>query len=275
MNFLKKEPQPNTANTQNLESDKSAALLTESELNEYKKLPKEEQKKKQEARLKKLEELQNEFRKAVEEANKTGKVEEAQKLKTAFAEKAEELKQLIAETERLEKFGKVLEIIPDKDIISAETAIEKLKKEGYLISYEVKSMLTRVNWKEKLKDSYEIISISVGELFGDKKLYTYAEIKAKAIENGLELVPAKLAPSIRLNYEKSGSETQIATKNISSSGYNYRYIFSCTINRSGSWLENSAAGDDGRGWSGDKRFFFVRKQKPQSKTSWIHKFLKL
>ena len=82
-------------NTSNLESDKSAALLSHDELKSFRKLPKEEQKKQQEARLKKLEELQNNFRKAVGEATKTGNVDGAKRLKIAFDKDAEELKQLI------------------------------------------------------------------------------------------------------------------------------------------------------------------------------------
>ena len=65
----------------NLESLNREALLTDGELSAYKKLPREEQKKQQEERLKKLEELQNKLRAVVEEANRTGKnVEEAKKL---------------------------------------------------------------------------------------------------------------------------------------------------------------------------------------------------
>jgi len=86
-------------NTSNFESVKSAALLSHDELKNFRKLSKEEQKKQKEDRLKKLEELQNNFRKAVEEATKTGKVEEAQKLKVAFDKNAEELKQLIGAPE--------------------------------------------------------------------------------------------------------------------------------------------------------------------------------
>ena len=87
------EPKPNISN---LESSNSASLLTKDELNEFRKLPKEEQEKQQEERLKKLEELQNKFRSAVEVANKTGNPDQAVKLKADFDKNAEELKQLLS-----------------------------------------------------------------------------------------------------------------------------------------------------------------------------------
>jgi len=242
-------------NVSNFESVKSAALLSHDELKNFRKLSKAEQKKQQEYRLKKLEELQNNFRKAVEEATKTGSVEEAKRLKVAFDEKAEELKQLIAETEIFNV--KVMEIIPDKEITSAETAIEKLEAQGHQVRDYAKDMLTKVDWKEKLKDSYEIISISVGELFGDNNVHTYADIKAKAKENGLEVVPAKLAPSIRLNYEKSGSWTNIAMEAIRDRDGNLE-LFDCDGGDSVSWLDRSNGNDD-RKWHDYLRFFFVRK----------------
>jgi len=183
------------------------------------------------------------------------------------------LNQLIAETERLEKFGKVLEIIPDKEINSAETAIKKLEKEGHQISDYAKGILVQVDWKEKLKDSYDIVSISIGELFGDSKTHNDADIKAKMVENGLELVPAKLAPSIRLNYDKSGQWTNIAMEVISNH-IGIPMIFLCNKEDLASYLNVCTAGGSG-GWNSSSRFFFVRKQKPQSKSSWIHKFLKL
>jgi len=248
--------QPNISNTANLESKKSSSLFTKDELNKFKNLSEKEQKKQQEERLQKLEELQNKFRSAVEEATKTGKVEEAQKLKTAFDKDAEELKQLIKATEIWENAFS-MEIIPDKEINSAKTAIKKLKAKGHIVQDYAKDMLTKVDWKEKLKDSYEIISISVGELFGDTKVHTYADIKSKAIENGLELVPAKLAPSIRLNYEKNGEWTPIAMEAIRERD-GYLALFDCTDSDSGSSLLGNYDASDDDVWYSNMRFFFVR-----------------
>jgi len=249
------EQQSNTSDISNLESDKSAALLSKDELNIFKNLSEKEQKKQKEDRLQKLEELQNNFRKAVEEATKTGNTEEALKLKAAFDKDAEELKQLVEETEKFK--GKVMEIIPDKEITSAKTAIKKLEKEGHKVSDYVKGMLSKVNWKEKLKDSYEVVSVIVRELFGDEKSHTYADIKARAIENGLELVPAKLVPSIRLKYSKSGDWASIAMEAIRDRD-GYLELFYCDGSDSDSWL-SSYYGDDDFRWGDNYRFFFVRK----------------
>jgi hypothetical protein len=156
--------------------------------------------------------------------------------------------------------GKVFlkEIIPDKEIESSETAIKKLEKEGHKINDYAKDMLTKVDWKEKLKNSYEIVSFSVGELFGDTKIHTYADIKAKAKENNLELVPAKLAPTIRLNYEKSGQWTNIAMEAIRDRDGNPS-LFRCGRDVSGSWLYNCGRDVDVDEWHDFYRFFFVRK----------------
>src|ERR1035437_2963849 len=94
------------------------------------------------------------------------------------------------------------EITPNREITSAKIAIAKLKADGHRVDDNTKYMLDQVDWNENLRDSYEIVSVSVGGLFGDTKAHTYAEIEAEAQENGLDLVPASLVLSIRLNYEK-------------------------------------------------------------------------
>jgi len=248
-------------NTQNLESSNSAALLTEGELKSFRKLSAKEKKKQQEDKLQKLEELQNKFRKAVEEANKTGKVEEAQKLKIAFAEKAEELKQLIAETEKLEaKFWKVGEIIPDKEITSARTAIRKLQKEGYTIDDYAKKRLNKVDWKENIKDSYEIVFVRVPVLFGDNEEHTYKAFVAKALKSGLELVPEKLVPSIRLYGDKI-MHCFIATEAEEDSDGHYS-LFRCgpgPHEPQFTSLTISGTGGNYYSWQEDHVFLFVRK----------------
>jgi len=150
-----------------------------------------------------------------------------------------------------------MEVKKDKEIISAETAIQKLKAEGHDISGYAKDMLSKVDWKEKLKDSYEIISLSVGDLFGDTTWHTYADIKTKAEENGLDLVPANLAPEIRLSYPKSGEWTRLAMKAIDDRD-GPPSLFRCGRDGSRSWLGHDL-GRDGSGWNDSSRFFFVRK----------------
>jgi len=150
------------------------------------------------------------------------------------------------------------EIIPDPEINSAETAIAKLEAEGHKISDYPKDMLTKVNWQEKPKSSYEVVSFSVADLFGDKNSHTFGDIKAKAQELGLDLIPQALSPSIRLNYPKDGEWTTMALKeSIRGRDGNLR-IFYCSRSGSESWLDNRN-GHDGLRWNHNDRFFFVRK----------------
>jgi len=150
------------------------------------------------------------------------------------------------------------EIVPDKEITSAKIAIKKLEAEGHQVGDYAKDMLSKVDWKEKLKNSYEIVSFSVGELFGDTQMHTYAEIKAKAQESGLlDLVPANLAPEIRSNYEKSGQWTNLAMDAMRVRDGN-PLLFHCNGDGSKSWLDDdNGHGDDE--WDVDFRFFFARK----------------
>jgi len=149
------------------------------------------------------------------------------------------------------------EIIPDSKITSAETARARLTAEGHKISDYSQGLLTSVDWSEKLKSSYEVVSFSVSDLFGDTKIHTYAEIKAKALEQNLDLVPQSLAPSIRLNYEKKGEWTVMAMNPVRGRVGDLR-LFHCRWSVSGSWLYDNYGRDDDE-WHRGRRFFFVRK----------------
>ncbi|MFA7252233.1 MAG: hypothetical protein WC027_00005, partial [Candidatus Paceibacterota bacterium] len=145
----------------------------------------------------------------------------------------------------------------DPDINSAESAIKKLEEAGHAASDYSKDLLTKANWQEKLADSYEIVSFSVSELFGDQNVHTYAEIKAKAAEQNLGLIPATLAPSIRLNYDKTGEWTVMAMEAIRGRDGSLR-LFYCHWSGDESWL-GYVSGRDGSKWFPDYRFFFVSK----------------
>jgi hypothetical protein len=149
------------------------------------------------------------------------------------------------------------EIALDPEITSAETAIQKLKNKGHDVGDYAKDMLTKVNWEEKLQDSYKIVSFSVGELFGDTRNHTYADIKTKAQENGLELIPAALAPEIREQYPKNGDYTVIAMEAIRDRD-GFPVLFDCNRYGSKSWLRSNY-GRDGTEWNPYYRFFFARK----------------
>jgi hypothetical protein len=145
----------------------------------------------------------------------------------------------------------------DPGITSAETAIAKLKAEGHKTNDYIDDLLTKVNWQEKLEPSYEVISFSVGDLFGDKNIHTYIDIKTKAQELGLDLVPQALAPSIRLNYPKNGEWTAVAMEAIRDRVGNPG-LFHCFRHGADSWLSYDFGRDDDE-WYWNCRFFLVRK----------------
>jgi len=214
-------------NTQNLESRNSAALLSQAELDEFRKLPKEEQKKQQEARLKKLEELQNEFRKAVEEATKTGNVEQAKKLKLAFDKDAKELKQLVetpvisAEYKYKDEKGKekketiTLDIekeledfssfYKDHDIELPDGFNEKIKdiweKNVDAITAEIEKkgfdmVLLVPKDLPKLKELEEKMTAGYEKEKGNKTYWGEEADSIKSAENGLEIVLLHSTPEL-------------------------------------------------------------------------------
>ncbi len=145
----------------------------------------------------------------------------------------------------------------DPEITSAKTAIAKLKAEGHTTNDYIDDLLTKVDWQEKLKSSYEVVSFSVSELFGDQNVHTYTEIKVKAQELGLDLIPQALAPSICLNYPKNGAWTVMAMNAIRDRDGAPR-LFDCSGNGAESWLDHDDGHAGGR-WHPRNRFFFVRK----------------
>lgn len=166
----------------------------------------------------------------------------------------------ITERYKLPEGARIMEIETNSEIISAETAVFKLESEGYVINGSARDMLTKVNWKEKLNKSYEIVSVSVGELFGDEEQHTYAEIKAKAKEFGLELIPQALAPEIRMNYDRNGSWANVAMECIIDTDDTDIRFFCCgrNVSDSVSYLA-SHIGVDSYPWNSNRSFFFSRK----------------
>ena len=157
---------------------------------------------------------------------------------------------------KAEKFPTWKEVSPDEFIISAKNAIRALEYTDHKIDDFNKELLTNVAWYEKLKNSYEIVSASVGELFGDEEIHTYDDLRTIALKNGLEFVPAKLVPSILLNYPKDGENIDIAMQAIHGPDNTSR-IFTFQ-NYSGLELgSRTISKDQFIGYS--TQFFFVRK----------------
>jgi DNA repair exonuclease SbcCD ATPase subunit len=252
------ELQPNISNLQTLEAEVS---LTKQELDDFRKLPKNEQEKLKKDKLAKLSDLQNKLDQAIQEAIKTGNLEEAKKLKEQIEREIQDLEEQIDITESM-LFEEKFEVIPDPEITSVETAIDKFKAEGYDVDEFTEAVLEKINWSEKLEDSYTIVSISIRKLFRDKKKHTYAEIKNKAKENGLDLVPMALTPSIRLNYKKA--QTRIIATEVFSV-FNEHDIDNDILSICCCYEDNNSSlllgVDDGHGkleWSDEDCFFFVR-----------------
>ncbi len=150
------------------------------------------------------------------------------------------------------------DITPDPEINSILIANNKLVSVGYKISDSAKEMLQELNWKEKPKNPYKIVSISVNELFDDDKFHTYWEIITKAKEDyGLELVPPTLVTEICLNYKKD-KDRVIATKAIETK-YS-TLLFTCGLNTfdNNLWL-GQIGGSNNFKFNPDEEFLFVRK----------------
>ncbi len=149
------------------------------------------------------------------------------------------------------------EITPDPEIISAETAIQKLEKDGHVISYYAKPFLFDINYKKELKERYDMALIMVKQLFKDKSDHTYKEIKEEADKQGLKLIPAKLVPSIRKNYSKDVGLVVIAIEPISDA-YDDQRLFFCNESGGESFLGVDSGLDD-HYWRSWHQFFFIRK----------------
>jgi hypothetical protein len=254
------EQQPNISNLQTLEAEVS---LTKQELEDFRKLPKKEQEKQKQEKLVKLNDLQNKLDQAIQEAIKTGKLDEAKKLKEQLEKEVHDLEQQIDTTKKNEKFPTWKEIIPDPEITSAETAKAKLEARGYKLDMRLhREFLAQLDYGENLKGSYDVVSVSVGELFDDSKIHTYAEIKTKALESGLDLVPRRLAIDLRLvNYDQPSKWTFIAMDPIistSGNGDTSMVLLYCEDTAPHLW-EDVKSVSDGNEWNSEERFFFIRK----------------
>lgn len=160
----------------------------------------------------------------------------------------------VVEKSKLPEGISIMEVKTDPEIISAETAISKLKTYGcrFPDEDEADTLFAEIDWKEKDKTSYEIVKITLRQLFGDDYAdyrYTCSDIKEKAKEFGLKLVPAALAPEIWMKNPKNESTTNIVME---VAGTHFIFIF----NR-GSF--EAYSGFDEEKWANsDDRFFFLR-----------------
>ena len=85
------ERQPNS----DLQALETELTLTKQEIEEFQKLPEEEQEKRKDERLTKLKRLQSKLDEAIQEAVRTGEMEEARRLKEELEKEVKDLEEQI------------------------------------------------------------------------------------------------------------------------------------------------------------------------------------
>jgi len=118
------EQQPNTSHLQSLESELS---LTKAELDEFKKLPKEEQERQKDEKLLELQRLNDKLDVAMQEAIKTGHLEETIKLKEQLEKEVKDLGEKVEAAESPENILKI-----DRTINLVDDFLKKSRTEGGL-----------------------------------------------------------------------------------------------------------------------------------------------
>jgi hypothetical protein len=145
------ESQPNTSNLQTLETEVS---LTKQELEDFKKLPKEQQEKQKQDKLAKLSDLQNKLDKSIQEAIKTGKLKEAKKLEKQLKKEVQDLEQQVEVTKFLkgaERSG-TYEEQAKEDYIELEklqskiTAKQSFNEDDLIFLYEINNTIKCPNY---------------------------------------------------------------------------------------------------------------------------------
>jgi hypothetical protein len=232
-----------------LESPENELSLTKQELADFRKLPKEVRDKQNDDKFISLQALHEKLHQAVQEAIRTGDTTKTRSLKVQLESEINDLME--------KNFELIMEVIPDPSITSRESAIRSLEARGYTINDNAKSLFSDVDWSEKLQDSYEIVVVTVGELFNDEESHIFVDIESKAKEQGLVLVPASLVPSIREQYPENGIGTIVATKVIN--GMNGPGFFNCHRAKRQA-LIGVNKGEDNILRNHLQRFFFARQR---------------
>ena len=131
---------------------------------------------------------------------------------------------------------------------------KQLEKAGIKVSDYAGELLEKIEWKEE--GEVNLVKITVGELFGDDKMHTTEEIYAKAQEKGLELCPAEVVPTLRLEYTDQPLEEwlYVGMEQIAASG-GFPRVFGLERRGVGLWLCDGWAGPDDE-WGPGRRFVF-------------------
>ena len=227
------EQNQNLNTESNLQTLEKEMVLTAQEISDFKKLPKEEQEKEKQERLFRLENLKNEADQAMSEALKTGDLERVKKIKGQLDKEISDLQIKFDIADSLEV---VSEIFPDLEAKSTDVALSKLNDEGYVIHKLVeKKLQEEIDWGEKMKDSYKIVSVTVHDLFYDNDEHTYDDILVRAKGNKLEPISARLALSVCEQLPENSNKKIVAMNNIVSQGVPGVFLFLVTTFEDNRW----------------------------------------
>lgn len=195
----KQEQQLNTES--NLQTLQDEVFLTKQELEDFKKLPKEEQEKQKQNKLAKLSELHSKLDESIQEAIKTGDTEEAKKLENQLKREVKDLEQQIEITEHPEFPEEAIKMEITIGGKTKEELIKEMEKNKISISQIGKSMMNNPEFTISQKSEHiNLVRISVKDL-GFPKGATATEIYKKAQKLGLELCPVEVGPQLRLQYK--------------------------------------------------------------------------
>jgi len=188
------EQQPNISNLQALENEMT---LTRQEIEEFRKLPKEEQGKQRNDKLARLIELQNKLDQAIQEAVRTGQIDESKKIKDRLEKEISDLESMVEEAE-LPTGASLIGTVESKPDMPANDIRRIFKNQGIDFQNSAEDLLDKTHFStENLK--YRLVKISVDSL-GFPQGATVEQIYLEAKSLGLKLCPAEVGPLLRLQY---------------------------------------------------------------------------
>lgn len=230
--------------------------MTKQELEDFKKLPKEEQEKQKQEKLVKLSDLHKKLDQAIQNAIKTGELEEAKKLKEQLEKEIKDLEEQIGVIEHPELPWDAFKMEVTIGGKSKEELLKEMEEEEIHVLDYVKSVIMSSDFTTSQKQEHlDLVHISVKSL-GFPEGATTKQIYKKAQEFGLELCPAEVGPHLRLEYnhfDKDGG-FYIGMKPIIDSVGN-SFIFRI-YNDNRAWLHFSNSASANHKWENNQKFIF-------------------
>ena len=200
-------------NTQNLESDKSAALLTQDEISSFRKLPITERRKKTEAELNEITDLNNELKEVVQKINITGDITNIEEIK----KKDKEVKMRIADLQELIEVGNSYEDTKEINKQKISDIYDKCFSPFHAFSRKLS--------KDDLRFIYEI-DFYIRNLYSgdvDKINRIRKKVNKKGIEANISFATGIPEEQISTNIVDSFYQTLTPTDNFLSDGIKIHY----------------------------------------------------